>query len=56
MTGVQTCALPISEEAKTKAENHLREGGDISEDEARILNQSILYSQAQIRAKRRKRN
>ncbi len=45
-----------AEEAKTKAENHLREGGDISEDEARILNQSILYSQAQIRAKRRKRN
>jgi len=41
------------EEARTKAEKRLKEGG-ISEEEARILNQAILYSAAQIRAKRRR--
>ena len=41
------------EEARTKAEKRLKEG-DISEEEARILNQAILYSAAQIRAKRRR--
>ena len=44
-----------AEEAKAKAEQRLQEGGDISEDEARALNQAVLYSQAQIKAKRRKR-
>ena len=44
-----------AEEARTKAEQRLAEGGDISEDEARALNQAILYSQAQIKAKSRKR-
>jgi len=44
-----------AEQAKTKAEQRLQEGGDISEDEARALNQAIRYSQAQIKAKRRKR-
>ena len=43
------------EQAKAKAEQRLQEGGDISEDEARALNQAIFYSQAQIKAKRRKR-
>lgn len=41
------------EEARIKAEKRLKEG-DISEEEARILNQAILYSVAQIRAKRRR--
>jgi len=41
------------EEARNKAEKRLKEG-DISEEEARILNQAILYSAAQIRAKRRR--
>ncbi len=41
------------EEARTKAEKRLKEG-DVSEEEARILNQAILYSAAQIRAKRRR--
>jgi len=41
------------EEARIKAEKHLKEG-DVSEEEARILNQAILYSAAQIRAKRRR--
>ena len=41
------------EEARTKAEKRLKEGG-VSEEEARILNQAILYSAAQIRAKRRR--
>ena len=41
-----------AEEARAKAEKRLKEG-DISEEEARILNQAILYSAAQIRAKRR---
>ena len=44
-----------AEQAKAKAEQRLQEGGDISEDEARALNQAILYSEAQIKAKRRKR-
>ena len=41
------------EEARTKAEKRLKEG-DISEEEVKILNQAILYSAAQIRAKRRR--
>jgi len=45
----------VAEQAKAKAEQRLQEGGDISEDEARALNQAIFYSQAQIKAKRRKR-
>ena len=44
-----------AEQAKAKAEQRLQEGGDISEDEARALNQALFYSQAQIKAKRRKR-
>ena len=44
-----------AEEARAKAEQRLAEGGDSSEDEARALNQAILYSEAQIKAKRRKR-
>ena len=43
-----------AEEARDKAENRLKEG-DISEEEARILNQAILFSEAQIKAKRRRR-
>tara|TARA_B100002003_G_C13849912_1_gene416630 strand:- start:63 stop:473 length:411 start_codon:yes stop_codon:yes gene_type:complete len=42
-----------AEEARAKAEKRLKEG-DISEEEAKILNQAILYSTAQIRAKRRR--
>ena len=42
-----------AEKARAKAEKRLKEG-DISEEEARILNQAILYSAAQIRAKRRR--
>ena len=44
-----------AEDARAKAEQRLAEGGDISEDEARALNQAILYSEAQIKAKSRKR-
>ena len=44
-----------AEDARAKAEQRLAEGGDILEDEARALNQAILYSEAQIKAKRRKR-
>ena len=44
-----------AEDARAKAEQRLAEGGDISEDEARALNQAIFYSEAQIKAKRRKR-
>ena len=44
-----------AEEAKAKAEQRLEEGGDVSEEEAKALTQAILYSQAQIKAKRRKR-
>ena len=40
-----------AEEARTKAEKRLKEG-DISEDEAKALNQAMLYSAAQIKAKR----
>ena len=43
----------IAEEARRKAEARLAEG-DISEEEAKILNQAMLYSAAQIRAKRRR--
>ncbi len=42
-----------AEEARAKAEKRLEEG-DIPEEEAKILNQAILYSAAQIRAKRRR--
>ncbi len=42
-----------AEEARAKAEKRLEEG-DISEEEAKVLNQAILYSAAQIRAKRRR--
>ena len=41
-----------AEEAKVKAEQRLAEGGDISEDEAKALNQAILYSAAQLKVKR----
>jgi F-type H+-transporting ATPase subunit epsilon len=44
-----------AEEAKAKAEQRLEEGGDISEEEAKALTHAILYSRAQITAKRRKR-
>jgi F-type H+-transporting ATPase subunit epsilon len=44
----------IAEEARRKAEARLAEG-DVSEEEARILNQAILFSEAQIKAKRRRR-
>jgi F-type H+-transporting ATPase subunit epsilon len=44
-----------AEEARAKAEQRLNEGGDISEEEAKALTQAFLYSQAQIKAKRRKR-
>jgi len=44
-----------AEEAKAKAEQRLEGGGDVSEEEAKALTQAILYSQAQIKAKRRKR-
>ena len=44
-----------AEEAKAKAEKRLSEGGDVSEDEARALSQAILYSEAQIKVKRRGR-
>ena len=43
----------IAEEARRKAEARLAEG-DISEEEAKALNQAILYSAAQIKAKRRR--
>ena len=42
-----------AEEARSKAENRLKEG-DISEEEARILYQAIMFSEAQIKAKRRR--
>lgn len=42
-----------AEEARAKAEKRLKEG-DISEEEAKVLNQAVLYSAAQIRAKRRR--
>ena len=43
----------IAEKARRKAEARLAEG-DISEEEAKALNQAILYSAAQIKAKRRR--
>ena len=43
-------------EAESRAaEQRLEEGGDVSEEDAKALTQAILYSQAQIKAKRRKR-
>ena len=42
-----------AEKACRKAETRLAEG-DISEEEAKALNQAILYSAAQIKAKRRR--
>ena len=44
-----------AKEARSKAEQRLAEGGEISEDEARALNQAILFSEAQIKAEQRKR-
>ena len=41
-----------AEEAKAKAEQRLEEGGDMTEDEAKALNQAILFSDAQLKAKR----
>ncbi|MBR90759.1 MAG: ATP synthase F1 subunit epsilon [Verrucomicrobiales bacterium] len=41
-----------AEEAKAKAQQRLEEGGDISEDEAKALAAAILYSEAQLKAKR----
>ena len=41
-----------AEEAKAKAEKRLEEGGDMTEDEAKALNQAVLYSVAQLRVKR----
>mgnify|MGYP001212436923 CR=1 FL=1 len=44
-----------AEEARAKAQQRLDEGGDISEDEAKVLAQAILYSKAQLKAKRHRR-
>ena len=44
-----------AEEAKAKAEQRLEEGGDMTEDEAKGLNQAILFSAAQLKAKRSRR-
>ena len=44
-----------AEDATAKAERRLEEGGDVSEEDAKALPQAILYSPAQIKAKRRKR-
>ncbi|MBC8326343.1 MAG: ATP synthase F1 subunit epsilon [Verrucomicrobia subdivision 3 bacterium] len=44
-----------AEEALAKAEKRLEEGGDLTEDEAKALNQAILYSAAQLKAKRSRR-
>ena len=44
-----------AEEAKAKAEKRLSEGGEILEEEALALSQAILYSEAQIKVKRRRR-
>ena len=43
------------EEARARAQNRLNEGGDISEDEAKALTQAMLYSEAQLKAKRYRR-
>ena len=45
----------VVEQARAKAQKRLDEGGDISEDEAKALTQAILYSQAQLKAKRHRR-
>ena len=42
-----------ADQARRRAEDRLKEG-DISEEEAKALNQAILYSAAQIKAKRRR--
>lgn len=42
-----------ADKARRRAEDRLKEG-DISEEEAKALNQAILYSAAQIKAKRRR--
>ena len=44
-----------AEAAKAKAEQRLEEGGDMTEDEAKALNQAILFSAAQLKAKRSRR-
>ena len=44
-----------AEEARAKAQQRLDEGGDISEDEAKVLAQAILYSKAQLKVKRHRR-
>ena len=44
-----------AEEAKAKAEQRLEEGGDMTEDEAKALNQAIILSAAQLKAKRSRR-
>ena len=44
-----------AEEAKAKAQQRLEEGSDMSEDEAKALAQAILYSDAQLKAKRHRR-
>ena len=44
-----------AEEATAKAQQRLEEGGDISEDEAKALAAAILYSEAQLKAKRHRR-
>ena len=44
-----------AEQAKAKAQQRLEEGGDISEDEAKALAAAILYSEAQLKAKRHRR-
>ena len=43
------------EEARAKAQNRLKEGGEISEAEAKALTQAILYSEAQLKVKRYRR-
>ena len=45
----------VVEEARAKAQKRLDEGGDVSEDEAKALAQAILYSEAQLKAKRHRR-
>ena len=44
-----------AEEARAKAQQRIDEGGDISEDEAKVLAQAVLYSKAQLKAKRHHR-
>ena len=45
----------VAEEAKARAQSRLNEGGEISEAEAKALTQAILYSEAQLKAKRYRR-